>query len=61
MSRDQRVEMKLEFNQYIRAEEYVMKLIASLKTGSLEWANSIELLDRVSRQKVELQTQLNAK
>lgn len=57
--RDKLVNLKMEFNQYVKAEAYVTSLIASLPYGSIEWADSIQLLDRVSREKVNLQTQLN--
>lgn len=57
--RDKLVNLKMEFNQYVKAEAYVTSLIASLPYGSIEWADSIQLLDRVSKEKVNLQTQLN--
>lgn len=57
--RDRLVNMKMEFNQYVKAEAYVTSLIASLPYGSLEWADSIQLLDKVSREKQELQAALN--
>ena len=57
--RDKLVNLKMEFNQYVKAEAYVTSLIASLPYGSIEWADSIQLLDKVSREKQELQAALN--
>ncbi len=59
MTRNELVELKIEFQNYVKAVKYCNDLLNAQRYGSLEWANTLQLLEKVEREKVNLETRLN--
>lgn len=59
MTRNKLVELKIEFNNYVKAVKYCNDLLNAQKYGSMEWANTLQMLERVEREKRNLETKLN--